>query len=70
MRLFCNTIGGYWVSLSLLIRCKFKTGKGSYLAWRQETAFGKEGQFPEFTAKHRRRSIRSWSRWAWQNRNL
>jgi hypothetical protein len=61
-------IGGHWVSLALLIRCKCKTGKGSYLAWRNETAFGKDGQFPNLTRKQRRHSIRAWSRWAWHSR--
>ncbi|MBC8310269.1 MAG: hypothetical protein H8E83_07140 [Planctomycetes bacterium] len=68
MSKLCNTIGGLWVSVSLLVRCKFKTGSGSYLAWRKETAFGKDGQFPNLTKQQRRKSIRSWSRWAWQSR--
>ena len=68
MSRLCDELGGYWVSLSLLVRCRFKTGKGSYLAWRKETAFGKEGQFPNVTKKQRGKSIREWSRWAWRSR--
>lgn len=68
MHSLLNTIGGYWASLSLLVSCKFRTGNGSYLAWRKETAFGKEGQFPQLTKKQRRASMRAWSRWAWQSR--
>ena len=64
-----DTLGGYWVSILLLIRCRFRTGKGSYLAWRNETAFGKDGQYPEFTKRQRRATIRHWARWAWRNRN-
>jgi hypothetical protein len=62
-------MGGLWASISLLVRCKFRTGPGSYLAWREETAFGKEGQFPHFTKKQKRESIRGWARWAWRSRN-
>jgi|TARA_B100000959_G_scaffold240501_1_gene261766 hypothetical protein len=58
--------GGLWVSLALLLRCKCKTGNGSYLAWRKETAFGKEGQFPKLTRAQRRKSIRAWARWAFR----
>ena len=68
MQSLLNTVGGYWVSLSLLISCKCRIGSGSYLAWRNETAFGKDGQFPHFTKKQRRASIRAWARWAWQSR--
>jgi hypothetical protein len=68
MRKVLDTVGGLWVALMLLIRCKFKMGSGSYLAWRRETAFGKDGQFPKLTKQQRRKSIRSWSRWAWMSR--
>jgi len=68
MKHVLRTIGGLWVSFSLFIRCKGRTGKGSYLAWRQETAFGKQGQFPEVSKKQKRSSIREWSRWAWSQR--
>ncbi|HIN09567.1 MAG TPA: hypothetical protein EYM64_03205 [Phycisphaerales bacterium] len=61
-----DKLGGLWVSLSLLVRCKFRTGKGSYLAWRRETAFGSKGSFPELTASKKYRSICAWATWAWQ----
>ena len=61
-------IGGLWVSILLLVRCKFRTGPGSYLAWRKETAFGKDGHFTTLTKKQKRESIRGWSRWAWRSR--
>ncbi|MDP7004722.1 MAG: hypothetical protein QF718_00735 [Phycisphaerales bacterium] len=64
----CSIIGGMIVSLCLLIRCRFRTGKGSYLNWRKETAFGKDGEFPEYTSKNRRKSIRRWASWAWKHR--
>ncbi len=64
----CTIIGGLLVSLGLLIRCKFRTGAGSYLNWRKETAFGKGGEFPEFTTQQRRKAIREWANWAWESR--
>ncbi|MBC8202851.1 MAG: hypothetical protein H8E91_03390 [Planctomycetes bacterium] len=48
----------------LLVRCKFKTGKGSYLQWRKETAFGKDGEF-DVSSSAKRRSMWAWARWAW-----
>lgn len=63
----CDMLGGLWVSFKLLLRCKFKTGKGSYLAWRRETAFGKKGEFSTLTTKQRRTEIRRWSVWAWRS---
>ena len=68
MQSLLNTVGGYWVSFSLLLACRFRMGKGSYLAWRKETAFGKDGQFPYLSTKQRRTSIQAWARWAWRNR--
>ncbi len=68
MRRLVDILGGFWVAVSLLVRCRFKTGSGSYLAWRKETAFGKEGQFTSLTKKQKRNSIRAWSRWAWRSR--
>ena len=65
-----DKLGGWWVSILLLVRCKFRTGTGSYLAWRRETAFGKVGDFPQVTASQKRRAIRAWATWAWrQQRN-
>ncbi|HIA71894.1 MAG TPA: hypothetical protein EYO01_04250 [Phycisphaerales bacterium] len=68
MRSFCNTLGGVWVSIKLLIRCRCKTGKGSYLAWRKETAFGKDGEFPQCTSAFRRKEMLHWATWAWRSR--
>ena len=59
-------LGGLWVSLSLLVRCKFRTGDGSYLKWRNETAFGSKGTFPTVTTSTKRKAIREWAAWAWQ----
>ena len=61
-----DKLGGLWVSLLLLVRCKFRTGTGSYLAWRRETAFGKKGEFQHVTRLQKRRAIRAWATWAWQ----
>ncbi|MBC8200872.1 MAG: hypothetical protein H8E86_02405 [Planctomycetes bacterium] len=67
MRAFCDTIGGLWVSILLLLRCRCKTGKGSYLAWRKETAFGKDGEFSSLSSKQRRSEVRAWASWAWRS---
>ena len=68
----CNKLGGYfgglWVSITLLVRCAFRTGNGSYLKWRNETAFGSKGTFPTVTASTKRKAIRAWAAWAWQQR--
>lgn len=68
MKRLVENVGGCWVAVSLLVRCRFKRGKGSYLAWRKETAFGKDGQFSSLSKKQKRDSIRAWCRWAWRNR--
>lgn len=68
MRRFTDAIGGFWIAISLFLRCKGKRGSGSYLAWREEAAFGKPGQFRTFTKKQKRRAVIDWSRWAWRNR--
>ncbi len=54
--------------MTLLIRCRCKTGKGSYLAWRKETAFGKDGEFPQCTPAFRRKEMLHWATWAWRFR--
>ncbi|MDG1137743.1 MAG: hypothetical protein P8N28_05710 [Phycisphaerales bacterium] len=64
----CDQLGGMWVALTLFIRCKGRTGKGSYLAWRKETAFGKDGEFTTLSKQQKRKDVRAWSRWAWRSR--
>jgi hypothetical protein len=68
MRKVTSALGGLWISARLLIRCKCKTGKGSYLAWRNETAFGKDGEFPQSTPAFRWKEIMHWAAWAWSSR--
>jgi hypothetical protein len=68
MRTFFTQLGGAWVLLALFIRCKGKTSKGSYLAWRKETAFGKTGEFSSLTPRQQRKDVRAWARWAWRSR--
>lgn len=67
MRKRIEIFGGAWVLCCLLVRCKFRTRQGSYLHWRNETAFGKDGQF-DIAPSERRRSVWSWARWAWSIR--
>ena len=64
-----DLIGGVWVALSLYVQCSFKTSKGSYIAWRKETAFGKTGQFPQVSNAMKRKAMWSWAVWAWIQRS-
>lgn len=66
MRRLLDMLGGCLHSIKLFIQCRGRQSKGSYLAWRKETAFGKDGQFATVSKKEQLRAMLSWSVWAYQ----
>ena len=63
---FFDKFGGLVMALKLLMTCKGRQSKGSYLAWRKETAFGKDGEF-SLSKGEQRRAISDWSVWAYRS---
>ncbi len=59
----CEQFGGFLMAIKLYVTCKGKQSKGSYLSWRKETAFGKDGEF-SLSNDQRRKAMRDWSVWA------
>ena len=66
MKYFFDMLGGCFHSIKLFIQCKGRQSKGSYLAWRKETAFGKDGEFSTISKREQLRVMLAWSVWAYR----
>ena len=66
MRGLFDILGGCLHSINLFIQCKGCQSKGSYLAWRKETAFGKDDEFTTVSKKEKLRAMLAWSVWAYR----